>query len=96
MIGYFFLIIILLLFVFFLVKGITNWRKTLRTLPSQRGLIVSKYLTEAGTCMIVFQLRQEELHLEISPNLYPKIQPPIRGEIFLREKQVIDFLPLQE
>lgn len=96
MVGYFFLIIVLLLFAYFLVNGITNWRKKLRAPASQRGLIVNKYLNEAGACIVVLQVGQEERHLEISPNLYPKIHPPIRGELHFNENVGIAFISLQK
>lgn len=95
MVGAIFIGFVLCLFVVMLVKGITRWRQGFAS-KRQSGLIVGKYLNEAGACMVTLQVLQEEQEVEISPNLYPKIQPPIRGELIFHDQLAIDFIPAQK
>lgn len=96
MIGAIFLGFIFLIFIGMISKGRARWRQSLAGRKSQSGLIVAKYFNEAGACMITLQVLQEEQELEISPNLYPKIQPPVRGELIFRDQLAVDFIPMQK
>lgn len=93
--NYLFIIIVVLLLLFFIIKGVRkgihNARQPKETL---NGLIIEKYTDSHGIYKIVLQIRDQETHYEISPNLYPSIQPPMRGTVIVSEGKILDFDPL--
>ncbi|MHC5246909.1 hypothetical protein [Enterococcus sp. LJL90] len=93
--NYLFLIVVLIIFLFFVVRAV---RRVVRNVKHPRqvlnGLIIEKYSDSQGKYRIVFQIRDQETHYEISPNLFPSVQPPMRVTLTVADGKVITFDPL--
>ncbi len=93
--NYLFLIVVLIIFLFFVARAV---RRAIRNVKHPRqvlnGLIIEKYSDSQGKYRIVFQIRDQETHYEISPNLFPSVQPPMRVTLTVADDKVITFDPL--